>query len=132
MRPGGCEGPGARTTRGWFDECAAALQFPCYFGENWNAFDECITDLSWLPADAYVLLITNGCSLLDAEPPQTLTGLLGALTRVGQEWGEPVAGSFPRGPKAFHVLVQCAPADEGRLRDKLDGAEVAWSPYRRM
>src|SRR5947209_1850287 len=46
----------ARTKSALFDEFAAALQFPYYFGENWDAFDECLTDLSWLPGDAYILL----------------------------------------------------------------------------
>lgn len=32
----------------FFDELAAALQFPYYFGENWNAVWDCVTDLSWL------------------------------------------------------------------------------------
>ena len=29
---------------------AAALQFPDWFGHNWDALADCITDLSWLPA----------------------------------------------------------------------------------
>src|SRR6266478_2963181 len=59
----------ARTRQGLFDEFAAALQFPCYFGENWDAFDECLSDLEWLPADGYLLLVTQSAHLLEAEPP---------------------------------------------------------------
>jgi hypothetical protein len=120
----------ARTAQAWFDECAAALQFPWYFGENWNAFDECITDLEWLPADTYVLLIMDGSHLLEAETPQNLSLLFTALESAGREWAKPVAGQFPRPPKAFHVLIQCGRAEEGSLREKLDAAKVSWSPYR--
>lgn len=35
---------------------AVAMSFPDYYGENWNALDECIQDLSWVPAAGYVLL----------------------------------------------------------------------------
>ncbi|QIS02446.1 hypothetical protein F5X71_09020 [Nocardia brasiliensis] len=39
-----------RTTTELFAEFAAAFQFPWYFGQNWAAFDECMTDLDdWLP-----------------------------------------------------------------------------------
>jgi hypothetical protein len=41
-----------QTVQQLFDEFAAALQFPWYFGENWAAFDECLTDLAWLPPEA--------------------------------------------------------------------------------
>jgi hypothetical protein len=37
-----------KTERGLFDELSAAFQFPYYFGDNWDALDECMADLSWL------------------------------------------------------------------------------------
>jgi hypothetical protein len=34
---------------------ATQLCFPDYFGGNWDAFEECVRDLSWLPAGQVVL-----------------------------------------------------------------------------
>ncbi|WP_083389754.1 barstar family protein [Trichormus sp. NMC-1] len=31
------------------------MEIPTYFGANWDAFDECITDLTWCPAQRYVI-----------------------------------------------------------------------------
>lgn len=46
---------GITTTEVLFDELAQRLQFPDYFGANWDALWECIRDLSWLPAGPVVL-----------------------------------------------------------------------------
>jgi hypothetical protein len=35
---------------------ATVMKFPDYFGENWDALDECITDLDWCSAKRYVLI----------------------------------------------------------------------------
>jgi hypothetical protein len=37
-------------------ESAVAMTFPSYFGHNWDAYEESITDLAWAPAPGYVLL----------------------------------------------------------------------------
>lgn len=47
-----------------FQEIASALQFPHYFGENWDALEECLGDLGWIDSDHLTLLITNADKLL--------------------------------------------------------------------
>ena len=42
-----------------FKEFSAAFQFPYYFGMNVAAFDECMTDLSWLSFEGIFLLIDH-------------------------------------------------------------------------
>lgn len=39
-----------------FDQCAEELAFPGWFGRNWDAFADCVGDLSWLPGAGHVLL----------------------------------------------------------------------------
>lgn len=59
-----------RTAKALFDEFAAALQFPPYFGENWDALDECLNDLDWLEGDGAALFILNADQLLQDAPPE--------------------------------------------------------------
>ncbi len=77
-----------RTTPSLYDEFAAALQFPYYFGENGDAFDECLTDLEGLAADAYTILVSDSVHLLEAEPLEHLALSLRALERAGLEWSQ--------------------------------------------
>ena len=59
-----------RTAHALFDEFAAALQFPPYFGENWDALDECLNDLEWLEGDGAALFILDADQLLQDAPPE--------------------------------------------------------------
>ncbi|MGA8908100.1 MAG: barstar family protein [Acidobacteriaceae bacterium] len=90
------------------DEFAAAFQFPLYFGRNWDAFEECMADLQWLPAKAYVLVISDASFLLKMEPANSMVVLFEILDRVSREWTD---GKLPdinveQDPVLFHVLLQ--------------------------
>ena len=111
----------ATTEQAFFDECAAAWQFPYYFGENWDAFEECVADLEWLPAEAYVFCVTQGVHLLEKEPSGQQQRLLLVLQRIAKEWGQ----STPSRPaKVFHVLLQCTAEEKPSLDQRLQTAAV--------
>src|SRR5262249_4249102 len=43
---------------------ARTLDFPAHFGLNWDALEDSLTDLEWLPAAGYVLVISEAHRLL--------------------------------------------------------------------
>jgi hypothetical protein len=119
-------GEKSTTTADLFDELSAALQFPSYFGDNWDAVDECLTDLEWLPGEAYVIVIVDSIHLLEGAPPDQVRQFCSVLARAAKEWGQPVEGAWARPARAFHVVWQCAGADEKRLRERLHAAQVSF------
>jgi hypothetical protein len=46
---------GIHTSAEFLELVSRALEFPGYFGRNWDAFEECIRDLSWFPPGQVVL-----------------------------------------------------------------------------
>ena len=100
-----------------FAEVAAALQFPWYFGDNWDALDECLADLDWLPAHGYVLFILDAAEVLKSETPAERQIFWSILERAAKEWSEPRLERPRRAAKVFRVVVQCAAGEEGQLRD---------------
>jgi RNAse (barnase) inhibitor barstar len=99
-------GAKSRTEADFFNECAAALQFPDYFGENWDALNECLRDMEWLPGDAYLLVFTHADLLLDREAKR-LDTLLKVLEHAAAEWAK--AHDSQGVPRPFHAIFQCAP-----------------------
>ncbi|MBX3410067.1 MAG: barstar family protein [Phycisphaeraceae bacterium] len=47
------------------DEWSRVLAYPDYFGRNWDAFEECVCDLSWLPPSPTFIAVSHSCLLLD-------------------------------------------------------------------
>lgn len=64
---------------------AQALEFPGYYGRNWDAFDECIRDLEWLPARGYVLVLDE-YQWLAQRDPENWTIALAILKEAATTW----------------------------------------------
>lgn len=109
-----------------YDEFASALQFPDYFGENWNAFDECITDLSWLPADFYVLIITEAHLLLADDSDDQLQALTSYLEGAGNEWATASSEEFGHPATGFHVIFQSSGREKEKLISRLKSVEASF------
>jgi RNAse (barnase) inhibitor barstar len=119
-------GQKAESTAALFDELAAVFQFPPHFGANWDALSDCLTDLEWLLADAYILCVTSALRFLDKEPPEEFHKALHVLEHAGKEWGKKVTGQWARPARPFHVLFQGTKEDEAKLRARLQAAKAAF------
>jgi hypothetical protein len=69
------DGENAGSRAGFFTEIARALRFPDYFGHNWDAVYDCLTDPSILPDTGTVLLLDGFGHLAHNDPEQWATGL---------------------------------------------------------
>lgn len=79
---------------------ARALDMPRWFGANWDALYDCLTDLSWLPDGAFTVAISG--AVPDPETRETLRQILEDACQAWQQDGKP-----------FHVFV------DPRLRAEL-------------
>lgn len=118
-------GAKSRLTQGFFDEIAAALQFPYYFGENWHALDDCLLDLAWLPAQAYLLVVGNADEWLADAPTEAPRHALDILAGAADVWQGPPPGNGGGSQQAgvpFHVLLQAQP--DGRAHRLLRESSI--------
>lgn len=92
---------------GVFESMARALGFPDWFGANWDALEDCLGDLSWRPAEGYVLVLRS------APAGDALGVLLDVLRSSAEYW----AG---RGKPFFAVVLD--PQKKLELPDLYRGA----------
>jgi barstar (barnase inhibitor) len=125
-----------RSWEGIFDEFAAALQFPWYFGENRDALAECVTDLGWLPRQSgYVIVVTEPGEVLADADADALTTMVTILNDAGAEWARPIdlGEWWDRPAVPFHVVLH---SDTGEAADvthrwKIAGAAIVPFPTER-
>jgi RNAse (barnase) inhibitor barstar len=79
------------TKTGLLSEFARALEFPSYFGMNWDGLEECLTDLEWLPADGY-LLVFKDSELILPDDEDGYSTLVNILQSVGKWWATEEGG----------------------------------------
>jgi hypothetical protein len=97
-------------------ELATTLEFPAYFGGNWDALAECVADLEWLPAAGYVLLVTDAHAMLPRDAGAYAT-FVAIMERAGSEWATPRTGEWARPARAFHTVLVVPATQVGRRAD---------------
>lgn len=58
----------ARTRSAMLGAISRALSFPSWFGRNWDALEDCLTDLSWLDGGGLVLVVEGFGTYAEADP----------------------------------------------------------------
>jgi RNAse (barnase) inhibitor barstar len=71
----------------FLERSAAALGFPSWFGGNWDAFFDCLADLSWRPAHGHVLVFENTADMR-RHAPEALDTAITILSDVAAAWDE--------------------------------------------
>jgi RNAse (barnase) inhibitor barstar len=92
---------------------ATALHFPKDFGHNWDALEECLTDMEWADAEGYVIFYDHVDGFMQSHPDQfeTFVEICRDAVASWKEDGTPML-----------VLLSGAKAPSGvtRLREKSD------------
>src|SRR5262249_21756865 len=65
--------------------CAGAMRFPSWFGGNWDALADCLTDLSWAKASGY-LVVLDGMERFAAEAPRDWQTAREILAEAADAW----------------------------------------------
>ena len=64
---------------------AEALGFPEHFGQNWDALDDSLRDLSWVPGTGYVLFVDHAARFWD-RGYHAAGALVETWLTAAQEW----------------------------------------------
>ena len=86
------DGAGVADKSGFLRAIAEAMSFPAYFGQNWDALEECLTDLSWVAgADraGHILLYEHVAPLIREAPADWAVALEILMAAVAHRRGTP-------------------------------------------
>ncbi len=96
---------GAAGKAALIERISRALEFPRWFGGNWDALEDCLADLSWSKAGGHVLLI-EGAAELPADERGMLVDVLAAAAAGWVDRKRPFFAVFLNGPAALPELYK--------------------------
>jgi hypothetical protein len=113
----------------WFDvyrEISNALRFPYYFGWNYPALDECMTDLGWLLFDHIIWIFDDWQLMFQAEddPDQQKRVLRELLSDCADHW-------LAKGVPVEIYINHRSPQNAGFIESALSYAARNISPHAR-
>jgi len=87
---------GIRSKQKLFAAIADKLRFPKYFGWNWDAFEECLRDLSWLPQGRTIVLVHEDLPFgLHSANRESYFNILRGLVASRPDSGRPLIVVLP-------------------------------------
>ncbi|BBC00354.1 MULTISPECIES: barstar family protein [Bradyrhizobium] len=92
---------------------AAQLRLPDYFGNTWDAFEECIRDLSWLPHGPVFVAHADVPLISDVSNAMTYVAILNdAVCKMSRSADHPLSVAFP--PQYRDQVMWLLRADHAR------------------
>ncbi len=70
-------------------ELARAFGFPDWFGHNWDALADCLSDLSWKVAEGYVVCLHGSAQVAAAAEYETALEIFADCAEYWREEGTP-------------------------------------------
>jgi hypothetical protein len=96
---------GAHDKRALLARVAGAMEFPGWFGGNWDALEDCLSDLSWSKAEGHVLLI-EGAAGLPTDERGIFVDILASAAAAWSERKRPFFAVFVDGPANLPELYK--------------------------
>ena len=95
-----------KTKAGLLSQFAHALSFPDYFGHNWDALEECLADLDWLPAHGYLIVVTEADQvLIHPDEEDDYQTFIEILAEAGEAWSTKQAEDATSEGTPFHTVL---------------------------
>lgn len=66
-------------------QMSQVMKFPDYFGNNWDALEECLSDLSWITAKGFVIKFVNADNFI-AICPSDFRVFVQIIESVSKSW----------------------------------------------
>ena len=97
-----------------------SLGLPDHFGHNWDALEECLADLDWLPASGYVVMIADAEQVLtkpdDEDDYETFIEI---LAEAGEAWSTKRSDSSTGAGIPFHTVLLVSDRQKHKRRNWL-------------
>ena len=83
-----------------------AMHFPAYSGQNWDAFEESLRDLTWAPARGYLVLFDEPDQFAARDPEQwtVAQAILAEAIAFWRAQGVPMVVLFRRAGRALPAI----------------------------
>ena len=99
-------GKKCKTKNGLLDEFSRVFSFPDYFGHNWDALEECLADLDWLPAKGYLVVVTDADQVLTKpDEEDDFETFVEILNEAGEAWSLKESDDATGNGLPFHAVL---------------------------